>query len=97
MLARKRQDIVLSDPGTRDMFDDRVYKRGALTVHALRRLLGDEKFFLTVREYLASGQHSTVTPEDLISRLRAVALDPTAVDALLDEWLNHEALPKFPA
>ncbi|MDK8762228.1 M1 family metallopeptidase [Corynebacterium sp. MSK218] len=97
VLARKRQDIVLSDPGTRDMFDDRVYKRGALTVHALRRLLGDEIFFLTVREYLSAAQHSTVTPEDLISRLRAVAVDPAAVDALLDEWLNHEALPKFPA
>lgn len=96
VLARKRQDIVLGDPGTRDMFDDRVYKRGALTVHALRRLLGDEIFFLTVREYLSAAQHSTVTPEDLISRLRAVAVDPSAVDALLDEWLNHEALPKFP-
>lgn len=97
VLARKKQDIVLSDPGTHDMFDDRVYKRGALTVHALRRLLGDELFFLTVREYLSAAQHSTVTPDDLISRLRAVAVDPSAVDALLDEWLNHEVLPKFPA
>lgn len=97
VLARKKQDILLSDPGTHDMFDDRVYKRGALTVHALRRLLGDELFFLTVREYLSAAQHSTVTPDDLISRLRAVAVDPSAVDALLDEWLNHEALPKFPA
>lgn len=97
VLARKKQDILLSDPGTHDMFDDRVYKRGALTVHALRRLLGDELFFLTVREYLSAAQHSTVTPDDLISRLRAVAIDPSAVDALLDEWLNHEALPKFPA
>lgn len=97
VLARKKQDILLSDPGTHDMFDDRVYKRGALTVHALRRLLGDELFFLTVREYLSAAQHSTVTPDDLISRLRAVAVDPSAVDALLDEWLNHEVLPKFPA
>lgn len=97
VLARKKQDILLSDPGTHDMFDDRVYKRGALTVHALRRLLGDELFFLTVREYLSAAQHSTVTPDDLISRLSAVAVDPSAVDALLDEWLNHEALPKFPA
>lgn len=97
VLARKKQDILLSDPGTHDMFDDRVYKRGALTVHALRRLLGDELFFLTVREYLSAAQHSTVAPDDLISRLRAVAVDPSAVDALLDEWLNQEALPKFPA
>ena len=30
------QDLLLADPGPRDMFDDRVYKRGALTLHALR-------------------------------------------------------------
>ena len=87
---------MLGDPGTRDMFDDRVYKRGALTVHALRRLVGDEVFFRTVRDYLTASQHSVVTPEDLISRVKKEAADPAAVDALLDEWLNHTALPKFP-
>lgn len=96
VLARKKQDIMLGDPGTRDMFDDRVYKRGALTVHALRRLVGDEVFFRTVRDYLTASQHSVVTPEDLISRVKKEAADPAAVDALLDEWLNHTALPKFP-
>ena len=35
-LRRLPQDLVLGDPGPRDMFDDRVYKRGALTLHALR-------------------------------------------------------------
>ena len=35
-LADSPQDLLLSDPGPRDMFDDRVYKRGALTLHALR-------------------------------------------------------------
>ena len=41
VLTRKRQDIKVSDPGARDMFDDRVYKRGALAVHAIHRLLAD--------------------------------------------------------
>ena len=36
-LVDSPQDLLLSDPGPRDMFDDRVYKRGALTLHALRR------------------------------------------------------------
>ena len=30
------QDFLLADPGPELMFDDRVYKRGALTLHALR-------------------------------------------------------------
>ena len=96
MLARKKQDILLSDPGTRDMFDDRVYKRGALTVHALRRLVGDEAFFATVREYLTAAQHSVVSSEDLISRMRKAAENPSDVDQLLAQWLDEPELPRFP-
>ena len=39
------QDLVLGDPGPEDMFDDRLYKRGAITLHALRGDLGDDAFF----------------------------------------------------
>ena len=35
-LSGLEQDLVLADPGPELMFDDRVYKRGALTLHALR-------------------------------------------------------------
>ena len=35
------QNLVLSDPGPDLMFDDRVYKRGALTLYALRCEIGD--------------------------------------------------------
>lgn len=92
VLARKRKDLLLADPGTQDMFDDRVYKRGALTIHAVRRALGDDAFFRAVRDYVAAGRHSVVTPEDLISRWQA----EDDVDNLVDAWLNHTALPKFP-
>ena len=33
---RMPADLVLADPGPARMFDERVYKRGALTLHALR-------------------------------------------------------------
>ena len=39
------QDFFLADPGPDLMFDDRVYKRGALTLHALRLSIGDDAFF----------------------------------------------------
>ena len=35
-LAGLPQDLVIGDPGPDAMFDDRLYKRGALTLHALR-------------------------------------------------------------
>ena len=49
LLARKPQDLVLTDPGAHRTFDDRVYKRGALTLHILRRAVGDDAFFALLR------------------------------------------------
>ena len=48
-LADLDQDLVLADPGPELMFDDRVYKRGALTLHALRLTVGDDAFFALLR------------------------------------------------
>lgn len=94
-LARKNQDLLLGDPGPRNMFDDRVYKRGALTVHALRVLLGDDNFFTAVRAYVTSGRHGIVEPVDLRRELYKV--HPQAdVDAVMSAWLNDPALPEFP-
>lgn len=101
VLSRKGQDLTLADPGTRDMFDDRVYKRGAITIHALRRLLGDEAFFAAVRNYLHDARHSTVVPDDFIGHVEAAAtragIAPEELAELLDVWLNQKPLPKFPA
>ena len=82
------------------MFDDRVYKRGALTVHALRVLLGDEAFFRMLRRYVASGRHSVVEPIDLkrevLAEARAVGVPESAVEALWHAWLYQLPLPEFP-
>ena len=59
-LADADQDLVLSDPGAADMFDDRVYKRGALTMHALRVEVGDDAFFALLRDWASQHAHSTV-------------------------------------
>ena len=100
-LAAKPQDLLLSNPGTRDMFDDRVYKRGALTVHALRVLLGDAAFFPMLRRYVAAGRHSVVEPVDLRREVLTAAAEagvPAAdVDKLWSAWLHQTALPEFPA
>ena len=61
-LSDAPQDIVIADPGPEDMFDDRVYKRGALTLHALRRTVGDGEFFAQLQDWAQqqrarAGQH----------------------------------------
>jgi aminopeptidase N len=87
------QDVQVADPGPELMFDDRVYKRGALALHALRTAVGDEAFFETLRAWVAEHQGGSVTTEDF--------LDFTSthtghdVTELLSPWLYDEELPEF--
>ncbi|MGO4614400.1 M1 family metallopeptidase [Nocardia sp. 2YAB30] len=93
-LSREPQDIVVGDPGPQRMFDDRVYKRGALTLHAVRLELGDTTFFELLREWTLRYRHSSVTAEeftDLAGHYSLVPLRP-----LWDTWLLAEPLPQLP-
>ncbi|MFC9892910.1 M1 family metallopeptidase [Nocardia sp. NPDC127579] len=93
-LSRQPQDLLLGDPGPLHMFDDRVYKRGALTLHALRLELGDQAFFDLLREWTARYRHASVDTEeftDLAGHYSTVPLRP-----LWDSWLYREQLPALP-
>jgi aminopeptidase N len=93
-LARQPQDIVVGDPGPQRMFDDRVYKRGALTLHTLRLELGDSAFFDLLREWTIRYRHASVTTEeftDLAGHYSRVPLRP-----LWDAWLFGKQLPQLP-
>ena len=70
-LAGLGQDFLLADPGPDLMFDDRVYKRGALTLHALRVTVGDDAFFSLLKDWVAEHTGGSVTTEDF----RAFASD----------------------
>ncbi len=85
------QDLLLSDPGPRDMFDDRVYKRGALTLHSLRGVIGDGKFFTLLRDWTARHRHGTVVTDDftgLAANYADVSLRP-----LWEAWLYSRPVP----
>lgn len=89
------QDLVVGDPGPERMFDDRVYKRGALALHALRTACGDAAFFGMLREWTAVWKHSSVSTQGFIAFAdRCVpGLDAAEV---LDPWLYQAALPPLP-
>jgi len=93
-LSRLRQDIVLGDPGPALMFDDRIYKRGALLLHALRLTLGEEGFFGLLRAWTSAHAGGTVTTKMFTD----FAGEHTGVDlaGLFDKWLNQPALPALP-
>jgi aminopeptidase N len=93
-LAGLDQDLVLADPGPELMFDDRVYKRGALTLYALRQRMGENAFGLLLREWASAGADQSVTTADL--RTLVVRLAGADVDALLTAWLDRPELPPMP-
>ena len=85
------QDLLLADPGPRDMFDDRVYKRGALTLHALRGRLGNEKFFALLKDWTARHRHGTVVTDDFTGL--AANYSDESLRPLWEAWLYSTAVP----
>ena len=90
-LVSSPQNLLLADPGPRDMFDDRVYKRGAITLHVLRTTIGDDKFFALLREWTNRYRNGTVVTDDftgLAANYAEVSLRP-----LWNAWLFSTAVP----
>jgi aminopeptidase N len=94
-LAAAPQDVLLGDPGPDLMFDDRVYKRGALLLHALRLTVGDDTFFLLLRTWVDRNRYGSVTSAMFESLADEVAGAPLA--DLFHSWLRERPLPALPA
>lgn len=93
-LARLPQDLVIGSPGATMMFDDRLYKRGALTLHALRLALGDAAFFDMLRDWTSRYRHGSVNTEQFIAHAGQSAEQSLA--GLFNAWLFESALPQLP-
>ncbi|MGN9776343.1 M1 family metallopeptidase [Micromonospora sp. H33] len=82
------------DPGRGQMFGSAVYNRGALTVHALRRTVGDEAFFTILRTWTAERRGGNATTDDLVAlaeRISGKSLRP-----FFDAWLTGRTAPALP-
>jgi aminopeptidase N len=88
------QDICLGDPGPQLMFDDRIYKRGALLVHSLRLTLGDDVFFSMLREWTIRNRNGVVNTAGFIAH--ATEFGGVAMEPLINTWLYELALPEMP-
>lgn len=88
------QDLVVGDPGAADMFDDRVYKRGALALHAVRRAFGDDAFFDGLRTITERHRYGSVRPEDVLEAFAwAAGTTVDAVRALTAPWIEETGVP----
>ncbi|ALE07655.1 peptidase M1 [Arthrobacter sp. ERGS1:01] len=98
MLRTEAADIVIGDPGPQRMFDDRVYKRGALALEALRAAVGDSAFFGLLREWAARNRHGSVSTECFVRLVDELCGGVSGFSAIevLTPWLYREPLPPLP-
>ncbi|MBF8192329.1 M1 family metallopeptidase [Nonomuraea sp. K274] len=74
-----------------DLFNQSVYSRGAMTLHALRQAVGDTTFFDLLKRWAAEHRYGHVTTEQFIAlaeRLSGKELSP-----LFDAWLFQPRRP----
>lgn len=76
------------------MFDDRVYVRGALTLHALRVHVGDSAFFTIVQRWTAQNRCGNVTTAQFLALASEVSAEP--VEPVPHDWLFEKKLPALP-
>jgi len=93
-IALLPKDILIGDPGPDEMFDDRVYKRGALALHAVRLELGTAAFFDALRAFVAAHRHGNVSTADFVGFFGEYG-EEDAVEDLVDRWVYALPLPRL--
>jgi aminopeptidase N len=83
--------VTIGDPGPDLLFDGAVYGRGAMTLHALRREIGDTAFFRLLREWTRAHAGGNVTTPEFVALAERVS--GRALDAFFDAWLFTPAKP----
>ncbi|MDM4720733.1 M1 family metallopeptidase [Micromonospora sp. WMMA1363] len=82
------------EPGVRNLFSESVYKRGAMTVHALRMTVGDQAFFEILKSWAAQKRDDNATTAEFVALAERVAR--TELTSLFDAWLMGTTRPTRP-
>jgi len=84
-------DLSIGDPGPRRLFDGAVYERGAMTLQALRNLIGGQTFATLLRAWAAQKADSNGSTEEF--RALAEQLSGRDLGGFFDAWLVAETKP----
>ncbi len=73
------------------MFDATVYRRGALTLEALRRQIGDDRFFNLLKAWSTTFGGGTASTNDFVELVRA--REGVQAERLVESWLFDAEMP----
>jgi len=80
--------------GPADLFDDPAYRRGAMTLQALRETIGEADFFTLLKTWYAENKYGNVTTADFMATAERVSGDE--LDAFFGAWLFGTTRPPLP-
>ncbi|HEX2191894.1 MAG TPA: M1 family metallopeptidase [Acidimicrobiales bacterium] len=86
--------VLPGDPGPPALFHPAVYDRGAMTLQALRRTVGNRAFFYILRTWADENRYGTVTTPQFVDL--AERLSGRQLDDLFQRWLYTPGKPSFP-
>jgi aminopeptidase N len=82
------------NPGAADVFGAAVYQRGAMTLYALRRAIGDAAFSALLKSWPAEHRDGNVTTQDFIAA--AEKASGKDLGTLFQAWLFGTTKPPHP-
>ncbi|WP_225993706.1 M1 family metallopeptidase [Actinomadura rudentiformis] len=86
--------VPTGEPGRKKLFAAfPVYTRGAMTLHMLRKTVGDTVFFQILRAWTAEHAHGNATTADF--RKLAERVSGRDLDKLFDTWLSTKGKPSL--
>ena len=68
-----------------------VYNKGAMVLHMLRRLMGDEAFFAGLRDFYATWRFKKAGTDDFRVAMEKAGGQP--LDRFFDRWIYGSAIP----
>ena len=83
--------IIVADPQRDTMFANAVYRRGGMTLQALREKIGDDPFFRILRTWTAEHRHGTATTTQFIAL--AERISGQDLTAFFNTWLYTAGKP----
>jgi aminopeptidase N len=87
--------VTIAAPTRAQLFDRAVYERGALTLHALRELIGDDAFWAVARAWASSNAGGTVTTAEFEGL--ATQESGTDLTAFFRTWIHSAGKPDLAA
>ncbi|MEV0591654.1 M1 family metallopeptidase [Nonomuraea cavernae] len=97
-LARPAGDRIWSYPPgearPRNLFNESVYTRGGMTLHALRKEIGDRTFFRLLKTWTEQHRYGNATTPEFIAL--AQQLSGKDLRSLFDVWLFQPRKPAWP-